>query len=372
MVHKARRDGISKTKGHMTQIYFDESGQTGTHLFDPQQPYFVLASTDLSDAESTEILTRAFPRQQAAELKAQSVLRRPNGQRGFLEFAREVGKLPRRFCAAKIGKRYAIISKMVDSLVEPLLSARGYDFYANNYAFTFANSVGFVFEHILPPPVAETLMALYNTFARNPDAAGLHKLQAALNETLRTAPDGSEVFLELLHQGALDFERRGNLATFEDTNDLHVTAAVTCVGYWQAQGPGPFEVVHDESLHFFARSARWNAFTDPGLDPMTFEIGDKTLILPMPVASTQSAHSHEHASLQVCDLIAGFISRTSAAEQTDEFREFAREAAAAGLGEVGIFPVDFGNEFCEGPPEPASGPDIVDQIALAVARGRGR
>ena len=41
----------------MTKIYFDESGQTGTHLFDPQQPYFVLVSTDLSDADSREILT---------------------------------------------------------------------------------------------------------------------------------------------------------------------------------------------------------------------------------------------------------------------------------------------------------------------------
>lgn len=261
----------------MRKIFFDESGQTGTHLFDQQQPYFVLASTDLSDDESGEILSHCFPRQQGVELKSQNILRRPKGQRRFIEFAQEVGRRPHRFCAAKISKRFAIISKMVDNLVEPLLRARGYDFYANNYAFTFANSVGFVFEQVLAQPVAEPVMAHYNTFARNPDASTLQELQSALKRALEAAPEGSEIFLELLHQGAEAFEQLHDLATFEDSNDLHVTAAVDCMGHWQAQGPGPFQVVHDESLHFFARSGQWKDFTDPGLEPATFQIGDKTL-----------------------------------------------------------------------------------------------
>lgn len=355
----------------MKQIFFDESGQTGTHLLDPQQPYFALATTDLSDAESSGILNRVFPRQQGEELKSRNILRRSNGRRCFLEFAREVGKRPERFCTAKIGKRYTIISKMVDNLVEPLLRARGYDFYKGNYAVTFANSVGFVFEHILARPVSDKVMALYNSFARNPGVPALQELQTALAEALGSAPEESEIFLELLHQGALDFERFHNLAKFVDTNDVHVTAAVRCMGHWQAQGPGPFQVVHDESLHFFARSSRWGAITDPGLEPMTFNVGDKTLILPIPVTSTESAHSHERASLQICDLIAGFISRVAASEQSEAFREFAQEAIEAGIGKVSVFPVDFGSDFCEGPPEPATGPDIVDQIAMSMARRRG-
>ena len=355
----------------MTQIYFDESGQTGTHLFDPQQPYFVVASTDLSDAESSEILKRAFPRQQAAELKSQSVLRRPNGQRGFLEFAKEVGKQPQRFYAAKIGKRFAIIYKMVDSLVEPLLHSRGYDFYANDYARTFANAVGVVFQHILSRPIAESIMTRYNAFARSPNAQALHALQTALKEALRTAPEDARLFLELLYQGAIDFEQLHSLSAFEDTNDLHVTAVLSCMGHWQAQGPGPFHVVHDESLHFFARSGRWAEITDPTLDPRTFELGDKTLILPIPVVSTKSARSHEHASLQVCDLIAGFINRIAVDEQSETFREFATNALAAGIDKIAHFGVDFGDEFFEGPPERASGPDIVDQIVMATARGDG-
>jgi len=143
------------------------------------------------------------------------------------------------------------------------------------------------------------------------------------------------------------------------------------MGHWQAQGPGPFHVVHDESLHFFARSGRWAEITDPTLDPRTFELGDKTLILPIPVVSTKSARSHEHASLQVCDLIAGFINRIAVDEQSETFREFATNALAAGIDKIAHFGVDFGDEFFEGPPERASGPDIVDQIVMATARGDG-
>ncbi|PWB91268.1 hypothetical protein C5688_06485 [Methylocystis sp. MitZ-2018] len=61
-------------------------------------------------------------------------------------------------------------------------------------------------------------------------------MQKALAETFRSAPEGSEVFLELLHQGSMAFERFHNLAKFEDTNDVHVTAAVSCMGIGRLMG----------------------------------------------------------------------------------------------------------------------------------------
>ena len=40
----------------MERIFFDESGQTGTNMFDPEQPYFVLGSTNIPEPEAAEII----------------------------------------------------------------------------------------------------------------------------------------------------------------------------------------------------------------------------------------------------------------------------------------------------------------------------
>jgi hypothetical protein len=266
ILYKSQRCANWKTlknepKDNSVKIYFDESGQTGTHLFDPIQPYFTLGSTNIEEAEAADILNRCFPHRQGNELKSQKLLRRPQGRRGFLEFAREVGKTPDRFCTVKIGKRFAVVSKMVDFLVEPLLHARGYDFYASDYAVRFANSACFVFEHLLEGSDAENLMRLYNEFARKPSVATLRPLQAALEAAERSGPFGGEVTLGLMAEGARQFEALRDLDAFEDSNDIHVTAVVQCMAHWQARSPGPFEVVHDESIHFFDRSESYVGFS---------------------------------------------------------------------------------------------------------------
>ncbi|MEE7492281.1 DUF3800 domain-containing protein [Methylobacterium oryzae] len=113
----------------MRRIFFDESGKTGTHLFDEAQPWFTLASTDVDEAKAAEIVARCFPGRQGTELKSGPILKGVRGRRQFLDLAREVGARPERFCAARIDKRFAVAWKMVDSLA-PLLRARGYDFHA--------------------------------------------------------------------------------------------------------------------------------------------------------------------------------------------------------------------------------------------------
>lgn len=352
----------------MTTIYFDESGQTGTHLFDHDQPYFTIGSTDLPEDAAGEIIARCFPRYAAPELKSRQIFRRPRGRAAFLDFARVVGEMPDRFCAAQIGKRFTIVSKMVDNLVEPFLHAQGYDFYADDYARRFANMASFAFEGILERDKANALMERYNAFARAPSKEGLAALTGALQTEAERAPEGVEHFLDLMAEGAKHFETFHDIEAFGDTNEIHVTAVIECMKHWQDQHAGPFDVIHDESIHFFARSGIWSQMTNPAIAPTTIQVGDKVLKLPIPVTSTTSARSHECASLQICDLIAGFVARASMSNPPEEVREFVVEALDAGMGELKVFPVDRGDDFVGGPPELLSGPDAIDRIRISVAQ----
>lgn len=356
----------------MQRIYFDESGQTGTHLFDRDQPFFCVASTDVPNETAAEMLARHFPGRQGKELKAQRLLGKARGRRELLAFFREFEQDAGRVCVVKIDKRFTLVAKMVDHLVEPLLRERGYDFYKNDYAVKFANSACYAIDNLMDPVVATELVSLYNKFAREPGPEKLRAFHAALRLARADAPFGSEVFLDLMIEATSTFERFEGDGRLEDTNDIHVTAVLHSMGHWQKRGAGPFEVVHDESIHFFKRSERWEAITNPALESVVLAIGDRTLTLPVPVVSTISARSHENASLQVCDLLAGVVGRHRPNEPPGEMRDFFDAAASSGLGQVAIYPVGGGTEFASGPPERADGPDIVDRIANAVRSGRKR
>lgn len=57
-------------------IYFDENGNTGEHLLDATQSFFVLASNDYSRGEAAE-LVRGLLSQGAAEAKFKTLRRLP-------------------------------------------------------------------------------------------------------------------------------------------------------------------------------------------------------------------------------------------------------------------------------------------------------
>ncbi|NEK18149.1 DUF3800 domain-containing protein [Rhizobium leguminosarum] len=356
----------------MSTIFFDESGQTGAQLRDIQQPYFCIGSTDLSNEASQDILSACFPRQTVGEIKAQNLLRRATGRRQFVTFCEALAAHPERFCFVKIHKRFSVLSKMVDNLVEPYIRAAGYDFYKNDYGRRFANSAYFAFDQLLARDLSDRLLDQYNDFARAPDRRTLVPLQATLVEALEDAPRGTELFLDLMSQGAQHFEDLHDIEQFRGSNEIHVTAIIRCMAHWQAHSESPFKVVHDESIHFFENSRGWHAMTDPQMRAQILTVGDKTLSLPISVVETVPAKSHESASLQLCDLLAGFLTRFASPNLDEEHRRFLQEAISAGLGTVSIFPVEAGYDFVSGEPARADGPDIIDQIAMAMAETKGR
>jgi hypothetical protein len=112
--------------------------------------------------------------------------------------------------------------------------------------------------------------------------------------------------------------------------------------------------------------------TDPNLPLQIIQVGEKkSLKLPIAVMSTTSARSHECASIQLCDLIAGFISRAHVSTNAG-FQLFVQDAIAAGMGGLTLYPVDAGTDFVNGPPARADGPDAVDRIGMGIAAARSR
>lgn len=80
----------------MKTVYFDESGQTGTNLFDRDQPFFTIGSTDTEPGEAADIIAACFPRHAGDELKSKRLFKQPRSHLCLIEFAKEIAKRPLR------------------------------------------------------------------------------------------------------------------------------------------------------------------------------------------------------------------------------------------------------------------------------------
>ncbi|MDQ3484742.1 MAG: DUF3800 domain-containing protein [Actinomycetota bacterium] len=116
-----------------TVIACDESGSEGENLTGAAHRVFVHASTDLTVDEATAVMHGARERAptQAAELKAEHLLARPDAVGWFLAAG---GPLDGRAVAHLVDKQYFVIGKVVDLLVEEVTHAAGIDLYAGGRA----------------------------------------------------------------------------------------------------------------------------------------------------------------------------------------------------------------------------------------------
>ncbi|MDQ3595794.1 MAG: DUF3800 domain-containing protein, partial [Pseudomonadota bacterium] len=104
----------------MATIYFDESGNTGRQLADLDQPLFILGSCDFS-AEECEQLLHPLRSRQAAEIHFKKLRKSGRGQDRIIELFQSDLVTPERFKAQVFHKRFMLLTKVIDDLLEPLL-----------------------------------------------------------------------------------------------------------------------------------------------------------------------------------------------------------------------------------------------------------
>lgn len=109
------------------EIACDESGSEGENLISSGQPIFVHASTDLGLNEAARLIAEArrITGSTAVELKSHLFVGKTKVDRGrwFLD------ALSGRGAVNLTDKRYFVVGKMVDLLIEPEMDARGEDLY---------------------------------------------------------------------------------------------------------------------------------------------------------------------------------------------------------------------------------------------------
>ena len=120
-------------------LWFDESGHTGEDLLNPDQPVFVLASSNVSQEAAERLVQTHFAGVRAAELKHGALSKHERGRRqvlGFLEDPAVEGM----FAVDIWHKEFTLFTTLVDCWVETAMHRDGVDLYNRGGNIALANA----------------------------------------------------------------------------------------------------------------------------------------------------------------------------------------------------------------------------------------
>lgn len=345
-------------------IYFDESGFTGRALLDPLQPYFSVASTNLGPEVATDIMRTAFPAFRGREVKFQALWRRAGNRPGFIRLAELLDAHSENLFAWQVDKRFCVLQKLIDFLIEPLIHEAGFDFYADAHAPKFSNYVHDAINFRGSEALYVATTDAYFRFARAPSEATLTILQDTLWRMTNSVSADLRWFYDLAHTGAVRFHRYHQMGDFSDTTEIQLSCVLASVAHWRALTRDTLRILHDDSRNFFAQEEMWATITADDVPPHLQHGGNgPPMEFPLRISETLAANSEDHSPIQLCDLLAGLVNK--AKNPRDGEQGLVNELIEAGLGEITLNGLRPYADYPDGPPRRLDGPDIVDQL-LAV------
>ncbi|MEU7415126.1 DUF3800 domain-containing protein [Streptomyces antibioticus] len=283
-------------------VYVDESANSGQNLLDPAQPVFTLAGVQLPDELAAHIVdelrTQLPPN--LAEPKYTSLAKSSRGRKAL---AHAFGQLPEGSVRTYVvNKRFMIMTKLVDLLVEPLAHADGVNLYEGKESLGLADMLhtcGPVFGD--PMAYDRLLQSFVHWIRQKATTDDLFAAVASFKTTVQH--DDFVEWVELLEhcRGVAD-ETAADVAAgrLKDALDPAVPSLYTLTIAFGSSLGRHFRLVHDDSKvisHNAALLRTIHMFPDPAR-PGKFN-------QQMPALEIQFADSTTHPQLQVADWAAG-------------------------------------------------------------------
>ncbi len=257
---------------------------------------------------------------------------------------------------------------MVDFLIEPPIRNAGYDFYANGFCRRYTNFVYVAMRFVNPVNLYDDLVNNYMTFSRNPSAASLAKLRRQLIAMERTASLEVKGPLAQMIMGAEILAEGFDLDWYRSTNETQFTTMIAVVGRWRQRYADDFHIIHDNTSNFLRRREDWEAVTNPTVPEQLHPLGDGTTVqFPLRVIDTVGVDSADNYAIQLCDILAGFSTQYFKQKWsgiTDHPIQLIAEET--GLGLLSHSGMMFEQDFPEGDPQHADGPDAVDLMTNII------
>jgi hypothetical protein len=300
----------------MSSIYLDESGFTGTDLLSIEQPYFVVSSLVLDDATIAAWLPVLTQATRAAEPKFSQMVKSPRGRAGIITFCQLLDQNQLKMRFQLVNKRYALLGKLLDCVVEPFYYEHGRDFYFEGHNLSLLNALHYASEP--HPELKSAVLSALLSLCREPSVESLVELADRV-----TALSAASKDLQLLCVPILDAIRWRRTAGVDDLDRtvlaLQVAAVVSLVRGWNQELTGSLIVIADQSKELNESLELLIAFANPELPEVKELAAGQEIGLPLRIQEARLADSHTTPGVQLADVAAGLVAHAAMA-MTDPSR----------------------------------------------------
>lgn len=303
----------------MVDIAFDEAGNTGSNLLDKNQKIYALASVNFTDKE-TDILTNIFTHR-GDELHFKQL--RKNYDQQIITFLNHdlINKSKVKYAVSD--KRFDLICRLVDYIMEPVWYNVGVDLYKDGKHMATANmlyisSITYGYENKF-----DQMLILFQRMvrAKSPQAiedfySHVSNIKIGLfdNVLFDIILDSKSIINDILE----DFHKY--------TIDPAYPAVISLANLWHYELDSPFNIIHDNSKQVEFWKDMLQFFSDPTRIEKTevLIINNKKATYPLQIESISLVDSKDSKQVQLADLIASSLSYMNnkiASGQKDEFVE---------------------------------------------------
>ena len=285
-------------------VYCDESGQTGEDLLNLAQPVFTVAGVHLDDGVAHDLVNDARLNN-FTEWKFKRLRQSGNGRRAILRVLEALTSREAKWSGAH--KRFVVVAKIVDQLLEPLMHEAGIDIYDRGGQNVVANAWFQAIPDALGPTRTEQLFQSFVTMHQE-------RTDAAIDEFFRfLAQFGGEATGSVAEELSVLLDARevaasllvGPSAVPRDEIDPQVSMPIALLDGWGNKLQEPFRVVFDESPVIRDWLPKLEPLLFSDMPKTTIGYGERSFTLPLWAASISFGESTEHPQIQIADIVAG-------------------------------------------------------------------
>jgi len=286
-------------------LYFDEAGYSGPNLDNQEQPFFTLASANLSDEEISQIKFDIDYEKWGKELHFKSIYTNYAG-RVMLEKVYSHPLLDKKHIKlAYANKRFCIYAQIVNILIETYYHNLGINIYRGAKNLLLANGL-YCYAMLHPNKVlVNQLECRFVEMIRHPSVESVAEFYRTTDE-LRFDNETDKRFRDFLSEipPTIYYIREVvNLPAFY--LDLTIPLFSESMQHWHKETGEIFDVIFDSSEPFFANLSMLESLRDLDEKKTLVGYGENKHIYPFPVGSMKTAPSHTEFGIQIADVFAG-------------------------------------------------------------------
>lgn len=294
----------------MKIIYLDECGYTGEDLFNKEQPFFTLSSLDLDEEICCELKAKHFNKVQAVELKHKNLSKRPKQQKMIIELIKDLGaNYPDSIKFVVAHKRYVLVTKIVDLLVETVAYDEGFDLYKNGENIAFSNILFHLIRKLTSEDFFDNILYNFQEMIRKRTIESYYRFFKPF--FTYDFPNELNEFVWIIKEYHLrfGFSQLQNLPRF--WLDIALSETLILMNDWKDSTPksNNMVLIHDRSSTMSKEKEFWDRLVSPDSEAKIVGYDRRKMSYPIRIERTEFENSKEFVGLQIADILSGAISR---------------------------------------------------------------